>query len=153
MKVFLLGLFLFVGFSFADSFWKPMQEALMLAKKDKRPIFVEYYADWCVPCQVMQANVFSDKAVQEKIEDNFYAVRLNVDSMDSVFCESKNVPIKECYTSVLKLQGIPSYVILDYSGVSLLSLSGAMVKEGMLRFLDKILYEGFQKNSKKKGVL
>ncbi|MBO5950390.1 MAG: thioredoxin family protein [Fibrobacteraceae bacterium] len=153
MKVFLLGLFLFVGFSFADSFWKPMQEALMLAKKDKRPIFVEYYADWCVPCQVMQANVFSDKAVQKKIEDNFYAVRLNVDSMDSVFCESKNVPIKECYTSVLKLQGIPSYVILDYSGVSLLSLSGAMGKEGMLRFLDKILYEGFQKNSKKKGVL
>ena len=78
-----------------------MQEALTLAKKDKRPVFVEYYADWCVPCQVMQANVFSDKEVQKKIEDNFYAVRLNVDSMDSVFCENKIVPIKECYTSVL----------------------------------------------------
>lgn len=152
MKAFFLGIFLFLGFSFADTFWKPMQEALTLAKKDKRPLFIEYYADWCVPCQVMQANVFSDKEVQKKIEDNFYAVRLNVDSMDSVFCESKSVPIKECYTSVLKLQGIPSYVILDYSGVSLLSLSGAMGKEEMLRFLDKILYEGFRKNSKKKGV-
>lgn len=140
---YLLFLFLAVSVFSAESIWIPFDKALLEAKKDKKPLFVEYFADWCVPCQVMEANVFSDSSVQTTITKNFHAVRLNVESEEVIFCEGQKLPVKECYTEKLQLRGIPSFVILDSNGMSLLSLSGAMGTEGMLRFLNKVLYKGF----------
>lgn len=146
---FWITLLVFATFSMAkEMVWEPMDKALAAAQKDKLPLFVEYYADWCVPCQVMDANVFTNQEVQQKIKNNFHAVRLNVDSKEIISCEGKKVSINKCYSEILRLQGIPSYVILDSNGMSLLSLSGAMGTLGMLRFLDKILYEGFTNSEK-----
>lgn len=144
MKNLFLILLCFPFLCFAsESFWVSMNEALTFAKEKNKPVFVEYYADWCVPCQVMDANVFTDSTLKKVITDNFYAVRLNVESKEKIFCEGKMTSVEKCYSEVLKLKGTPSFVILDSNGIALLSISGSMSKATMKRFFDKILYEGF----------
>lgn len=125
-----------------DTLWESYGMALKNARADSLPIFVEFYADWCVPCRVMAANVFTDARVIKILKENFHSVRLNVESKQEVFCEGKVLPIDKCYSEELKLQGLPAFVILDYRGISMLSFNGAFSAESLERFLNKLLYEG-----------
>lgn len=127
-----------------NGLWESYGIALKQAQEDHLPIFVEFYADWCIPCQVMEANVFSEDSVAKVLKQNFHPVRLNVDSSQEILCEGKRLTVQKCYSEQLKLQGIPTFVILNEKGVSMLSLSGAMSAEGMQIFLKKILNEGFR---------
>ena len=43
--------------------WMDYSTALEKAKKNPRLIFVDLYADWCIPCRVMDASVYSDPSV------------------------------------------------------------------------------------------
>lgn len=130
--------------SFAENLWEPLSLALSAAKKDARPIFVSYYADWCVPCQVMDKNVFEDSTIVSVLKNNFHPVKLNVDSEEKIFCEGKKLSTRKCFYETLNLRGIPSFVVLASDGMSVLSFSGAFGTDGMLLFLQKILHEGFR---------
>ena len=43
--------------------WMDYTTALAKAKQNPKLIFVDLYADWCVPCRIMEANVYSDPTV------------------------------------------------------------------------------------------
>jgi thioredoxin-related protein len=55
-----------------------------LAKKPKR-VFVDFYADWCAPCLKMDKEVFTDKEVIQELTKNYYAVKMNVESEDTIY--------------------------------------------------------------------
>ena len=58
--------------------------ALAKAKQNPKLIFVDLYADWCVPCRIMEANVYSDPTVASVLNSRFYAVKLNAESQDTI---------------------------------------------------------------------
>lgn len=41
-----------------------LNDALVQARAEQRPVMLDFYADWCVSCKEMEAFTFSDKAVQ-----------------------------------------------------------------------------------------
>ena len=43
--------------------WMDYNEALEKAKTGPKLIFFFFFADWCIPCRVMEANVYSDPTV------------------------------------------------------------------------------------------
>lgn len=55
-----------------------MEEASAAAKESGRPILVDFWADWCAACKVMDKEVYSDPAFAEA-SHNFVAVRVNYD--------------------------------------------------------------------------
>ena len=74
--------------------WMSYDEAFEKAKKAPKLIFVDLYADWCVPCRIMEANVYSDPTVASLLNTRFYSVKLNADSQDTIMCDGqkKTVP-------------------------------------------------------------
>src|SRR6266550_2670294 len=96
-------LFLFVLVlpgAFADelpwqSDWKV---AFQKAKEQRRMVFVDYFATWCEPCRTMDATVFRDAVVQQRLSD-FVLLRVDVD---------RSTIARAHFVSAL-----PSYVVYD----------------------------------------
>ena len=54
-------------------------QASALAKETGRPMMVEFWADWCQPCKVMDATVYSDESVAEMVNRKVVPVRIHFD--------------------------------------------------------------------------
>jgi len=54
-------------------------EALAYAKEVNKPLFLDFYADWCIPCKQMERYSFSDREFSAIINEKYVAVKVNVD--------------------------------------------------------------------------
>jgi len=64
------------GISFHQGTWA---EAIALAKKEKKLIFVDAYAKWCGPCKWMSANIFTMPDVGDFFNKNFVNVKMDME--------------------------------------------------------------------------
>lgn len=44
-----------------------LQQALAEAKRNNQPVFLDFYADWCISCKEFEALTFTDPAVQQAL--------------------------------------------------------------------------------------
>ncbi len=64
--------------------WVSFDEAYKLCKKNPRPILIDVYTTWCGPCKIMSSQTFANPQIAKYINDNFYAVKFDAESKDSV---------------------------------------------------------------------
>ena len=60
------------------AFPEPVSSALAEARDIARPVFIDFYADWCAPCKIIEAETLPDSRVQAAL-DGFVFVRVDVD--------------------------------------------------------------------------
>ena len=98
---------IFLVFFFIQSFsqgveWLGLNEAFELQKKDPKPMLVDVYTDWCGWCKHMDATTFKDPQIVSYLNQNFYAVKYNAETKDSMIVNSK-LYVK-CITKILVVQ-------------------------------------------------
>ena len=64
--------------------WISFDEAYIKCKKNPRPIMIDIYTTWCGPCKMMSNQTFNNPDIAKYINDNFYAVKFDAESKDSV---------------------------------------------------------------------
>jgi thioredoxin-related protein len=64
--------------------WITFDEAYIKCKKNPRPIMIDVYTTWCGPCKMMSNQTFNNPQIAKYINDNFYAVKFDAETKDSV---------------------------------------------------------------------
>ena len=82
-----------------------LSSVLDRAEAEGKVVFVDMYADWCLPCKVMDANVYGDKATAEFMNKNFINYKVNGESG-----EGPDLNI------IYNVKGYPTQLFLDSKG-------------------------------------
>jgi thioredoxin-related protein len=100
--------------------WISFEEAVLLSEKNPKKVFIDVYTSWCGWCKKMDATTFKETEVVEFINANFYPVKLNAETKDTIrFREKEFKYVQEFKANELAISllngkmGYPSYVLLD----------------------------------------
>lgn len=97
--------------------WQKYSPAVLQgALKSGKPVVLDFYADWCLPCQEMEATTYRDPRVIEAI-DRFE--RIKVDMTDAG--NEAELVLAQTY----KVYGIPTIIFFDLEGRELPDLRGS----------------------------
>src|SRR3990172_9517741 len=76
----LLAVMMPVGAAEEGIYWfKDLKQASEAAQKNDLPMFIDFWADWCAACKVMDADVYTDPKVIEVFKNKIVGVRLHFD--------------------------------------------------------------------------
>lgn len=64
--------------------WIDFEQLSDSLAKHPRKVFIDFYADWCAPCLKMQKEVFTDPKIVKKLNEEFYAVKMDVEGTDTI---------------------------------------------------------------------
>lgn len=98
--------------------WYSLSEAQTLAQKKHKPILIRVEIPACVKCENMEKHTFQDQKIVEMVNRDYYAVRINALSSDSINFAGKTLSIKQLVRDELKVTVYPSTVYLDGNKVA-----------------------------------
>ena len=121
----LAGWFLNVADASDSIKWHAYEEGKVLAKIEKKKVFLHFYADWCVFCGKMAKETFQDANVISKLNDTFIAIRVDTDS-------ERDTAMKYGVT------GLPANWFLTEMGQPIVNIPGFIAPDAMLSLLKEI---------------
>ena len=79
--------------------WMTLDEAIIKLQKEKKPLLIDLYTDWCGWCKVMEKKTYSDKNVADYVSDKFYTVKINAETHDKITWNNKTYSFSSNYRS------------------------------------------------------
>lgn len=64
--------------------WLTFEQLEDSLRLNPKPVFVEFYADWCTVCKRMEQETFVNEAVAKALSEDYYAVRMDVETSESI---------------------------------------------------------------------
>ena len=133
-KVFLL-LLVFNSNVFANKVDSPFESislttAKEIAQAEGKYVFIDFYADWCVPCKWMDETTYADKNIVKTLKDRFVSVKVNIDDFDGY-------SLKEEYN----VRDLPTVIVLDQRGRVIKRFEESMAPAKLKDILDGIAGE------------
>ena len=108
-----------------------IEAALAQAKVDGKKVLLDFGADWCPDCHVLDS-YFKDPRAEAILEDSYHVVHIDVGYFD------KNLESAAKYGNVIAV-GIPSVVILDAKGTKLVDTAAGELADSRRYTADDIV--------------
>ncbi len=107
---------------------KSLSPLLERAEKENKLLFVDIMTDWCLPCKMMDEDVFSDPSVVSFMNANF--INYKVDA------EKENGPL---LALVYEVSAYPTLVFVDEKGKVIVKNVGAVSQSQLLNLAREAL--------------
>ena len=148
--LFILTVALIFVFSL-DSFsagkeWGKFDEGIARAKKENKVMLVDFYADWCHWCKVMDEKTFKNKDVAKKLAADFVTVRLNAEDANETATYKNKTYTNVELTRAFGVTGFPTIAFLDAKGEPITLIPGYVPPETFLQILNYIDQGCYKKN-------
>ena len=104
--------------------WYALDEALPMAKEQKKFIFIDFYTTWCHYCKKMDKEVFNKAEIINLLNNDFIAVKVNGDSKKVLEIDGYKITENELAKKEFKVSGYPTFWWLTPSGKKLHTQSG-----------------------------
>ncbi len=127
----------FLHFDYGLQGYFDLEEALACAAQLDKPVLIDFKGHACANCKEMDARVWSDPVVQQRISENFVLVGLYIDDRtklpdSEIFVsevdgkEKKTLGKKneDIEISMFKTNSMPLYAIVDLNGKPLIETRG-----------------------------
>lgn len=98
------------GIRFFHGSW---DEAIALAKKEKKKIFIDFFTEWCGPCLNMALTVFPLPQVGEAYNKNFICLKIDAE-------KGQGKELAQKY----EVRSYPSYIFVDPKSLEMIHRSG-----------------------------
>jgi thioredoxin-related protein len=123
--------------------WYGFQEGLELAKQENKHIVIDFYADWCKWCKVMDEKTFSVLKVKKYLFENFVPIRVNTELNDQVTFQGKTLSLRQL-SSVFGVKGLPSLAFLTPEQEMITLIPGYIKKDKFMKILEYINKEYYK---------
>jgi thiol:disulfide interchange protein DsbD len=136
MRLVCASLLLVAGAAFAipprkgvEVVWDKYDAAKVAASR--KPVIIDFYATWCIPCKELDDKTFGDKRVAAEL-DRFTRVKADLTAADD--------PVVQELTKKYRIVGVPTIVLIDAKGQEneSLRLTGFEKAEPFLARIQKV---------------
>ncbi len=103
---------------------EPIATALEEARASTKLVFIDFYAEWCAPCKIIEAKVLPDSRVQDALE-GFVFVRVDTDTDPEA-------------GQRFEVDGMPTLLVLDGEGVERYRQVGLIEPEELAKKLREL---------------
>lgn len=146
-KNFVFILFLIFSFSAMAQtrsiHWMTIEDAQKANLQQPKKILADVYTDWCGWCKRLDATTYKDAAVINYINQNFYPVKLDAETKDSIilngtkfgFVQDWKVNGAAIQLMGGQLTGYPTITYMDEKGIIISVVPGYLSSRDMLKVL------------------
>lgn len=105
-------------------------QALDLAKKENKLLFIDCYTSWCGPCKMMARDVFTQKFVGNYFNPKFVSMKIDMEKGEGVQLKDK-----------FEVKAFPTFIILNGDGEIVSRLVGGGKAEEFVKRVENSLSE------------
>jgi len=121
----------------AEVRWWSFNSGIEAAKRQQKPIVVDFYADWCHWCKVMEKSTFGDPAISRKLNSQYIAVKIDTQKNEQIVYRGvAYTPLT--FAQAVGVEGLPTVLFLDKNGNVITRLGGYIRPHTFTAILDYI---------------
>lgn len=110
-------------------------EAQTAQKQLPKKILIDFFADWCGPCKLMDSKTYSNPIIAELINTQFYPVKFDAESVDHFNFYGRDFGNTDAgkmkhrnalhdFTKYMNISSVPSILFLDEKSQPITILNG-----------------------------
>ena len=103
-------------------------EAILKAKAQNKKVFIDVYTVWCGPCKRIDADVFQQKEIGDRMNPDYVSIKIEAEKDDD-----------RVSLQAFSIKGYPTMLILDGDGKLLHQIVGSKSIQGFHRELNMLL--------------
>jgi thiol:disulfide interchange protein DsbD len=109
---------------------KDYDKAIKKAKEEKKPVFIDFYADWCENCHKLEGEL---SVIYPSLKDKVVFLQINMDEQN---------PIKDKLVKKYNIVGLPGVIIQCPDGDKLNGFFGFKEKDKLLKIINGSIEKG-----------
>lgn len=128
----------------AGQSWFGYNEGIEHLKDSDKHLIIDFYADWCHWCKVMEKETFSDPDVEKYLFENFIPIRLNAENTTETISFHGQQMTPRQLTSAFQIRGFPSLAFLTPDMEIITVIPGYIKKDMFLNILRYMEHECYK---------